>query len=99
MPKQFLLNPDGSIPANANIELLQAEGIPLVMPTEMPRKAGMMAVEQEPEQDSDGAWHQVWVLEPAPEPVLEQPTDPLANLTEEQKNTLISILLASTNNT
>jgi len=63
MPKQFLLNADGSIPANANIELLQAEGIPLVMPTPMPRQSGMVAVEQEPQQDADGVWRQVWVME------------------------------------
>jgi hypothetical protein len=63
MPKQFLLNPDGSVPANVNVELLKAEGIPLVVPTPMPRKPGMAAVEQNPQQDSDGVWHQVWVLE------------------------------------
>ena len=63
MPKQFLLNPDGSIPANVNVELLQAEGIPLVLPTPMPRESGMMAVEQEPKQDADGVWRQVWVME------------------------------------
>ncbi len=63
MPKQFLLNADGSIPANANVELLQAEGIPLVMPTPMPRQSGMVAVEQEPQQDADGVWRQVWVME------------------------------------
>lgn len=66
MPKQFLLNPDGSIPANANVELLQAEGIPLVLPTPMPRESGMVAVEQDPQQGADGVWRQVWVLEPAP---------------------------------
>lgn len=66
MPKQFLLNPDGSIPANANVELLKANGIPLVLPTPMPRESGMMAVEQEPKQDADGVWRQVWVLEPVP---------------------------------
>lgn len=67
MPKQFLLNADGSIPANANVELLKANGIPLVMPTPMPRESGMVAVEQEPKQDADGVWRQVWVLESAPE--------------------------------
>jgi hypothetical protein len=68
MPKQFLLNPDGSVPANANVELLTAAGIPLVMPTPMPREGGMVAVEQDPQQDADGVWRQVWVLEVAPEP-------------------------------
>lgn len=63
MAKQFLLNPDGSIPANANVELLQTEGIPLVLPTPMPRESGMVAVEQEPQQDADGVWRQVWVME------------------------------------
>lgn len=72
MPKQFLLNPDGSIPANVNIQALQEAGIPLVLPTPMPREPGMIAVEQEPEQDADGIWRQVWLLEPAPEPEQEQ---------------------------
>lgn len=63
MPKQFLLNPDGSIPANVNVELLQAEGIPLVLPTPMPREPSMVAVEQEPQQGADGVWRQVWVME------------------------------------
>ena len=85
MSKQFLLNPDGSIPANANIELLKAEGIPLVLPTPIPHESGMVAVEQEPQQDADGVWRQVWALEPAPEPQLEQPANPLASLTNEQK--------------
>lgn len=71
MPKQFLLNPDGSIPTNANIELLQAEGIPLVLPTPMPRESGMVAVEQAPQQGADGVWRQVWVLEP----VIELPSE------------------------
>jgi hypothetical protein len=92
MSKQFLLNPDGSVPANANIELLQAEGIPLVMPTPMPREAEMVAVEQDPQQDADGVWRQVWTLEPALEPESEQPTDPLANLSDEQKAALIALL-------
>lgn len=72
MPKQFLLNPDGSIPANANVELLRAAGIPLVLPTPMPRESGMVAVELEPQQDADGVWRQVWVLEPAPVRELEE---------------------------
>jgi len=67
MPKQFLLNPDGSIPANANVELLQTESIPLVLPMPMPRESGMVAVEQDPQQGADGVWRQVWVLESAPE--------------------------------
>jgi hypothetical protein len=94
MPKQFLLNPDGSIPLNANIELLQAESIPLVMPTPMPRESGMVAVEQDPQQDADGVWRQVWALElaPEPEPQPEQPIDALASLTDEQKQSLLAML-------
>ncbi len=65
MPRQFLLNADGSIPANVNVQALQDAGIPLVMPTTMPRQSGMVAVEQEPQQ-IDGVWKQVWTLEPAP---------------------------------
>ena len=66
MPKQFLLNADGSVPENVNVALLQEAGIPLVLPTPIPRVAGMIAVEQDPQQDADGVWRQVWVLEPAP---------------------------------
>ena len=72
MPKQFLLNPDGSLPVNVNVQALQEAGIPLVLPTPMPREPGMIAVEQEPEQDADGIWRQVWLLEPAPESEQEQ---------------------------
>jgi len=92
MPKQFLLNPDGSIPANANIELLQAEQIPLVMPTPIPREPGMIAIEQEPIQDSNGTWHQVWKLEICPVPENEQTIDVFATLTEDQKSALMAIL-------
>lgn len=63
MPKQYLLNPDGSVPANVNLQALQESGIPLVLPTPMPRMPGMVAVEQDPQQDADGAWRQVWVMD------------------------------------
>lgn len=66
MPKQFLLNSDGSIPANVNLQALQEAGIPLVLPTPMPRTPGMVAIEQEPEL-VDGVWRQVWTEQPAPE--------------------------------
>lgn len=61
MPKQFLLNPDGSIPANVNLQALQEAGIPLVLPTPMPRTPGMIAIEQDPQQNEKGLWVQVWV--------------------------------------
>lgn len=93
MKKQFLLNADGSIPESANIDLLQAEGIPLVLPTPIPREPGMVAVEQEPQLGADGVWRQVWVLEPAPKPEpVELPADPLASLTDEQKQALLALL-------
>jgi hypothetical protein len=96
MPKQFLLNPDGSIPPNTNLEVLQAEGIPLVVPTTPPYAAGMVAVEQEPVKDANGVWHQVWTLEPAPlapEPVATDTIeDPLLTLTDAQKMALIALL-------
>lgn len=71
MPKQFLLNPDGSVPVNVDVQALQDAGIPLVLPTPMPRASGMVAVEQEPQQNAGGVWRQVWTLEPAPEPAEE----------------------------
>lgn len=67
MPRQFILNPDGSVPANVNVDLLAAQGIPLVMPTPLPDAPGMIAVEQDPQQDAAGVWRQVWALAPAPE--------------------------------
>jgi hypothetical protein len=93
MPKQFLLNADGSIPANVNVQALQEAGIPLVLPTPVPRTPGMMPVEQEPEL-FDGVWRQVWVEEPAPEPEPEpkKPVDLLASLTAEQKTALLALL-------
>lgn len=94
MPKQFLLNPDGTIPANTNLEVLQAEGIPLVLPTPMPREPNMIAIEQEPQQDSQGVWRQIWALESITESETqpEQPLDPLASLTYEQKMALLALL-------
>jgi hypothetical protein len=61
--KQFLLNVDGSVPAGVDVDLLIAEGIPMVMPTDMPREPGMVAVEQDPLRDADGTWRQVWALQ------------------------------------
>lgn len=91
MPKQFLLNADGSIPPNVNVALLEAEGIPLVLPTPMPRESGMVAVEQDPQLGEDGVWRQVWVLEPAPVTAA-TPVDPLSSLTDEQKAALLALL-------
>ncbi len=65
MIKQFLLNPDGSIPESVNVPLLEQNGIKLVLPTPMPREYGMVAVEQEPEL-INGKWVQSWKLEPVP---------------------------------
>jgi hypothetical protein len=95
MPKQYLLQPDGSIPENVNVEALREAGIPLVMPSPIPSEPGMIAVEQEPQQDHDGIWRQVWALEPAPpaEPPTEvDPMSVLAGLSEEQKQALIALL-------
>lgn len=64
MVKQFLLNPDGSVPDGVDAEFLTEQGITLVVPTPFPREYGMVAVELEPEQDEDGVWHQVWSLVP-----------------------------------
>ena len=63
--KQFLLNHDGGVPVGVDVDVLTAEGIPMVMPTDMPIEPGMVAVEQDPQQDGDGVWRQVWVLVPA----------------------------------
>lgn len=73
MVRQFLLNPDGSIPPGTNIALLMREGIPLVMPTARPRAPGMIAVERAPAPDEHGVLRQVWTLEPAPPPPEPEP--------------------------
>lgn len=67
MIKQFLLNADGTVPPNVNIDLLEAEGIPMVLPTEQWRpQDGFILEERSPEQDEDGVWRQVWVEVPVP---------------------------------
>lgn len=94
MRRQFLLNPDGSAPAGADVPLLEAAGIALVLPAPMPYQPGMVAVEQDAQQDEHGVWRQVWVLELAPEPPdrPETTSDPLASLTSEQKAALLALL-------
>jgi hypothetical protein len=67
--KQFLLNPDGSIPAGANIAALLEAGVPLVLPTPRWRPAdGMTLEEREPQRDEQGVWRQVWVEVAVPPP-------------------------------
>ncbi len=63
MRKQFLLNTDGSVPADVDINLLRSENIPLVIPTPVPIQPGMVAVEQDPKLDEYGVLRQVWKLE------------------------------------
>lgn len=67
MIKQFLLNTDGTVPADVNVEALIEAGIPLVMPTErwVPQD-GFMLEEAEPQQDADGVWRQQWIEVPVP---------------------------------
>lgn len=67
MIKQFLLNQDWSVPPHVDVELLKQQGIPLVVPTPMPRESGMEAYEDEP-QMVDGILHQVWKLRPIEQP-------------------------------
>jgi hypothetical protein len=72
MIKQFLLNPDGSVPDGVNVAVLEAEGVPLVVPTERWRPApGFVLEERNPEQDEQGVWRQVWAEVVAPEPIFE----------------------------
>lgn len=80
MVKQFLLNPDGSVPDGVDVEFLTEQGITLVVPTPLPREYGMIAVEQDPEQDEDGVWHQVWKLVPD-----QQIIENIAAFNEQQK--------------
>ena len=76
MVKQFLLNPDGSIPANVKVDVLIAEGIPLVLPTERwTPEPGFTLEERDPAQDENGVWRQVWVEVAIPEPLPEEVID------------------------
>jgi hypothetical protein len=64
--KQFLLNPDGSIPPGTNVAVLLENGIRLVRPNPQPRPSpGMMMVDTEPVL-VNGIWHQCWKEVPAP---------------------------------
>jgi hypothetical protein len=69
--KQFLLNPDGSIPAGVNVSVLEAQGITMVLPTPRPNpRPGFAVTEGSPVFD-DGMWRQTWVeveLPPPPPP-------------------------------
>lgn len=74
MPRQFLINADGTLPPICTatfLAFLEAEGIPLVVPTPIWTPAeGYMLVEADPTQDANGVWHQTWieVLVPPPPP-------------------------------
>jgi len=66
MPRQFLLNPDGSVPLGVDVAVLHAQGIPLVLPSQPQAPAkGMCLIEGDP-QVLNGVWHQVWVEVPIP---------------------------------
>lgn len=68
MIKQFLLNPDGSIPEFCNVQLLAENNIPLVLPR--PRgiaKEGYVMKESDPIFDNDLQMHiQAWIETPLP---------------------------------
>lgn len=70
MPNQFLLNPDGSMPAgSAPRAVYESLGIPLVRPVQPPAgDTEYMAVEVDAVADSEGVLWQTWVLEPRPAP-------------------------------
>lgn len=77
MVKQFLLNPDGSVPKGANVARLMELDIPLVLPTPRWRpEPGMMLIEVDPQPDAAGVMRQTWVEVPVPEPV-PQDEDPI----------------------
>jgi hypothetical protein len=69
--KQFLLNPDGSVPPGVDVSVLEAEGIVMVLPTPRHDPApGYDLAESDPVFDN-GVWRQVWaeVALPPPQPV------------------------------
>ena len=69
--KQFLLNPNGTLPAGVDAAALQAAGVRFVMPTSPPTTSpGMIAQDTEPEL-INGIWHQRWTEVPAPPQVSE----------------------------
>jgi hypothetical protein len=65
----FLLNPDGSFPAWADVAALEAAGVKFVVPTEAPRpEPGYRIEEGEPVLDEYGTWRQTWVQVALPPP-------------------------------
>lgn len=66
---QYLTREDGSIPPDVDVAALVAAGVRIVRPTIMPRSAGMIAVEGQPE-ERDGVWWQTWIEQLAPPPAL-----------------------------
>lgn len=76
MQKRYLINADGTIPANAPVAALAAAGVILVVPTPRPVPGeGQMVAEADAVQDAQGVWRQVWELVPAPEPPIPDLTD------------------------
>jgi hypothetical protein len=87
MQKRFLINADGTVPANAPIAALEAAGVILVVPTPVPvPPEGQIVVEADAVQ-VNGVWRQVWEFAPAPEP--EEPPMPI--LTRPQFEFLLGV--------
>jgi hypothetical protein len=70
--RQYLTQPDGTIPPGVDVVALEAAGVLIVRPVDPPRTPGTMAVEGEPEQ-RDGVWWQTWGEVPVetPQPDIE----------------------------
>jgi hypothetical protein len=101
--KQFLLNPDGSIPEGTNVDALIENNIPMVIPVPCPHHdAGVYPWELEPTLGEDGRLYQTWELRDYPNPELASIIPPapnvddiaqaLASLTDEQKQLIIKAL-------
>lgn len=87
MQKRYLINADGTIPANAPVAALAAAGVILVVPTPVPTPPeGQILVEADAVQ-VDGVWRQVWEFAPAPEPEPE----PVPSLTRPQFEFLLGV--------
>lgn len=73
---QFLLNPDGTLPANVDVKALQAAGVRFVMPTPPPTVASPSMIVQDTEPELvNGIWHQRWIEVPAPPVASPEPED------------------------
>lgn len=104
MSKQFLINYDGSIPKDVDLEKLRSLDIICVIPVPKPIRYSkdFIWVEGEPEVIKEGLYRQTWVSIPYVEPIVEEDNtikilEVLNKLTRLEKLFLFNTLKSMTN--